>query len=65
MTEPPLGVPDMPPLLAELAALDVPLFAIVEQDMFPAPPDKPAPIALRTRKYFNACGLGPFPAAQH
>jgi inosose dehydratase len=63
MTEPPLGIPEMPPLLAELARLDVPLFAIVEQDMYPAPADKPAPIALRTRQYFNSCGVGPFAAA--
>lgn len=59
MTEPPNGIPEMPSLLDELATLDVPLFAIVEQDMFPAPPDKPAPIALRTRRYLNSCGLGP------
>jgi inosose dehydratase len=62
MTEPPDGIPAMEPLLAELAALDVPLFAIVEQDMYPCPPDRPAPIATRTRRYFNACGLGPIRA---
>jgi inosose dehydratase len=59
MTEPPNGVPAMEPLLDELTALDVPLFAIVEQDMYPCPPDRPAPIATRTRRYFNGCGLGP------
>ena len=36
MVEPPLGVPAMEPLLAELSALEVPLFAIVEQDCSPA-----------------------------
>lgn len=59
MIEPPLGVPEMEPLLAELGKLDVPLFAIVEQDMYPCPPDQPLPIATRTRQYLNDCGLGP------
>jgi inosose dehydratase len=62
MVEPPHGVPAMEPLLAELARLDADLFAIVEQDMYPCPPDQPFPIAERTRRYFNACGLGPVPA---
>lgn len=57
MTEPPLGVPAMEPLLAELGNLEVPLFAIVEQDMYPCPPDKPGPIATRTRQHLTACGL--------
>lgn len=59
MTEPPLGVPEMEPLIAELSALNVPLFTIVEQDMYPCPPDQPLPIATRTRAYLNGCGLGP------
>ena len=59
MIEPPLGIPAMEPLLAELAALDVPLFAIVEQDLFPCATDVPLPIATRTREYLNSCGLGP------
>ena len=62
MVEPPHGVPDMPPLLDALAELDVPIFAIVEQDMYPCPPDAPAPIARRTRQYFTSCGVGPRPA---
>ena len=33
-------------------------FGIVEQDMFPAPFDKPLPIAKRTRKYLREIGLG-------
>ncbi len=58
MVEPPLGVPDMPPLLDELAALDVDLFAIVEQDLYPCERDVPFPIARRTAQYFGGCGLG-------
>jgi len=33
-------------------------FAIVEHDMYPAPFDKPLPIAKRTRAYFNDIGIG-------
>ena len=33
-------------------------WAIVEQDMYPAPFDKPFPIAKRTRDYFKQIGLG-------
>jgi inosose dehydratase len=58
MVEPPMGIPAMEPLLAELGALGVPLFAIVEQDMFPCPPDQPLPIARRTWSYLTGCGLG-------
>jgi inosose dehydratase len=58
MVEPPLGEPDMPSLLAALAALDRELFCIVEQDMYPCEPDRPLPIAIRTREYFARCGLG-------
>jgi len=54
MVEPEQGQPDMPPLLADL---DVPLLAIVEHDMYPAPADAPLPIATRTRCYYNDCGL--------
>lgn len=62
MVEPPHGVPDMPPLLDALAGLDAEIFAIVEQDMYPCPPDQPLPIATRTRQYFTSCGVGPRPA---
>lgn len=58
MVEPPLGEPDMPSLLAALAALDRDLYCIVEQDMYPCDFDKPLPIAIRTEQYFKACGLG-------
>jgi len=33
-------------------------FAIVEQDMYPAPFDKPLPIARRTREYLRQIGIG-------
>lgn len=62
MVEPPHGEPAMEPLLAELDGLGVPLFGIVEQDLFPCRADVPQPIAQRTRQYFNVCGLRPIPA---
>jgi len=57
MCEPPLGIPEMPPLLDALNRLDVDIFAIVEQDMYPCLPDVPFPIAKRTREYFSSCGV--------
>jgi inosose dehydratase len=57
MVEPPLGEPDMPTLLAALAALDRDLFCIVEQDMYPCDFDRPLPIAQRTHAYFTSCGM--------
>lgn len=57
--EPPKGIPKMEPLVAALEELDVDLFAIVEQDMYPCDPTAPLPIAKRTRKYYGSCGLGP------
>lgn len=57
MCEPPLGVPQMPPILDALAELDnIELFAIVEQDLYPCPPDVPLPIATRTLDYLRSCG---------
>jgi inosose dehydratase len=58
MTEPPLGEPDMPPVLDALDRLDRALFCIVEQDLYPCEPSKPFPIAQRTRQYFEGIGLG-------
>jgi inosose dehydratase len=58
MCEPPNGVPELPPLLDALAALDTDLFAIVEQDMYPCPPDVPLPIAARTLSYLRTHGGG-------
>ncbi|GAC66714.1 sugar phosphate isomerase/epimerase family protein [Gordonia soli] len=57
MTEPPLGIPEMPPLLNAVAELGTDIFAIVEQDMYPCAVDAPLPIAQRTRKYLGSCGI--------
>jgi inosose dehydratase len=57
MCEPPRGVPDLAPVLAAAQALDVDLFAIVEQDMYPCAPDRPLPIARRTRAFLRSCGV--------
>lgn len=56
MCEPPLGVPALEPVLNAAQALGVDLFAIVEQDMYPCPPDQPLPIAERTRRFLRSCG---------
>jgi inosose dehydratase len=56
MCEPPRGVPALRPVLAAAQRLGVDLFAIVEQDMYPCPPDQPLPIAQRTRRYLRGCG---------
>jgi inosose dehydratase len=56
MTEPPRGIPDMPPLLHAIERLGIDVFAIVEQDMYPCSPDTPLPIARRTRTYLGSCG---------
>ncbi|MFI0820584.1 sugar phosphate isomerase/epimerase family protein [Streptomyces sp. NPDC021098] len=56
MCEPPKGVPELEPVLAAAQKLDVDLFAIVEQDMYPCPPDQPFPIAERTRRFLRSCG---------
>lgn len=58
MCEPPLGIPELPPVLDALAGLDADLFAIVEQDMYPCPPDVPLPIAERTLSYLRSHGGG-------
>ena len=57
MVEPPNGVPDYPPLLAAIDELGLDVFAIVEHDMYPCPPDMPFPIAQRTHRYIAACGF--------
>ncbi|MGV9313657.1 sugar phosphate isomerase/epimerase family protein [Streptomyces sp. NPDC003691] len=57
MCEPPGGVPALEPVLAAAGALGVELFAVVEQDMYPCPPDKPFPIAERTRRFLRSCGV--------
>ncbi|QDY76829.1 sugar phosphate isomerase/epimerase family protein [Streptomyces qinzhouensis] len=57
MCEPPGGVPALEPVLAAAQALGIELFAIVEQDMYPCPPEKPFPIAERTRRFLRSCGV--------
>ena len=56
--EPAQGAVDFPAFRDLLQELDYGGFGIVEQDMFPAPPDKPLPIARRTRRYLRDIGLG-------
>ncbi|MBP5935497.1 sugar phosphate isomerase/epimerase family protein [Streptomyces acidiscabies] len=56
MCEPPSGVPELGPVLEAAQRLGVELFAIVEQDMYPCAPDKPLPIAVRTRQFLRSCG---------
>jgi inosose dehydratase len=58
MCEPPQGLPELPPVLDALAGLDVELFAIVEQDLYPCAPDTPLPIAERTLAYLTKHGGG-------
>jgi inosose dehydratase len=55
--EPPNGVPDLGPVIAELGLLGRAMFVIVEQDLYPCAPDVPLPIAIRTRNYLATCGL--------
>jgi inosose dehydratase len=59
MCEPPYGEPDMPPLLDALGELDRPIFAVIEQDLYPVEPHIPLPIGARTAGYYVGCGLGP------
>lgn len=56
MCEPPRGVPALEPVLTAAQGLGIDLFAIVEQDMYPCPPDQPLPIARRTRRLLRGCG---------
>ncbi|MEV6056619.1 sugar phosphate isomerase/epimerase [Streptomyces sp. NPDC052107] len=56
MCEPPSGVPELGPVLQAAQGLGVELFAIVEQDMYPCEPDRPLPIAVRTRRFLRSCG---------
>ncbi|MEI4272894.1 sugar phosphate isomerase/epimerase [Klenkia sp. LSe6-5] len=57
MTEPPRGVPDLPSVLAAVEDLGLDVFAIVEHDMYPCPPDVPGPIARRTHQHIAGCGV--------
>lgn len=56
--EPSKGVVDFSAFRDVLHEVDYDGWAIVEQDMFPAPFDKPLPIAKRTRAYLQEIGIG-------
>ena len=56
--EPSVGVVDFIAFRDALREVDYHGSAIVEQDMYPAPFDKPLPIAKRTREYLRSIGLG-------
>jgi inosose dehydratase len=56
--EPPAGVPPIERLADALTRLDVQLWVIVEQDLYPCAPEVPLPIATRTREFLIRCGLG-------
>ena len=55
MIEPPLGVPEMPPLLEAVSALNRDIEGIIEHDLYPCSPDLPLPIAKRTKAYLSTC----------
>ena len=56
--EPSRGIVDFPGLRDLLLEIDYTGYGIVEQDMYPAPLDKPLPIAKSTRAYLRELGLG-------
>lgn len=56
--EPPAGVPSPASVVDALVEVDARVFVIVEQDLYPCDFDVPRPIAERTRRYLNGCGLG-------
>lgn len=56
--EPAQGAVDFLAFRDMLREIDYNGFAIVEQDMYPAPFDKPLPIAKRTRAYLRQIGIG-------
>jgi inosose dehydratase len=56
--EPNQGAVDFSAFRDMLKEIDYDGYAIVEQDMYPAPPEKPLPIARRTREYLREIGIG-------
>jgi len=56
--EPARGAVDFNAFRDVLKEIDFKGWAIVEQDMYPAPFEKPLPIARRTRQYLRQIGLG-------
>ena len=55
MVEPPLGLPEMPPVLEALDGLGRDISGIIEHDLYPCAPDVPLPIAKRTKTYLSSC----------
>ncbi len=55
--EPSVGEVDFPALCRLLKQIDYDGYAIVEQDMYPAPFEKPLPIARRTLEYLRKIGF--------
>jgi len=55
MIEPPLGVPEMGPLLDAVAGLGCDVDAIIEHDLYPCAPEVPLAIAKRTKTYLSSC----------
>ncbi len=55
--EPSSGLVDFPALLGVLKRIDYEGCAIVEQDMYPAPFDRPLPVAKRTLAYLRSIGF--------
>jgi inosose dehydratase len=51
MIEPPLGEPELPPIIEAVARINPDIFGIVEQDMYGCSVDAPGPIAQRTFQY--------------
>jgi inosose dehydratase len=58
MCEPWKGMVDFSELKRVLDEVCYAGFAVVEQDMYPAPPDRPFPIAKQTRDYLKKVGIG-------
>jgi len=56
--EPSKGVIDFIAFRDVLREIDYDGHAMVEQDMYPAPLDKPLPIAKRTHDYLVSLGIG-------
>jgi len=56
--EPSMGAVDFSGFRDVLRDIDYTGWAIVEQDMYPAPFEKPLPIAKRTRAYLQEIGIG-------
>jgi inosose dehydratase len=65
MIEPPLGVPEMPPLLEAVSALDRDIEGIIEHDLYPCAPDLPLPIAKRTKDYLSSCSSATIEFGSH